>query len=63
MPTSNETKVAVPRLVWAWYGLAVALGIFTYFYGLGSLHIPKNGDENPYIHITRLTAASGHLLP
>ena len=63
MPTSNETKVAVPRLVWAWYVLAVALGIFTYFYGLGSLHIPKNGDENPYIHITRLTAASGHLLP
>src|ERR1035441_1759830 len=63
MPTSNETKVEVPRLVWVWYVLAVALGIFTYFYSLGSLHIPKNGDENPYIHITRLTAASGHLLP
>src|ERR1035441_3173803 len=63
MPTSNETKVAVPRLFWAWYVLAVALGIFTYFYGLGGLHIPKNGDENPYIHIPRLTAASGHLLP
>src|SRR5664279_314401 len=63
MSTSHETKVTMPRLVLAWYVLAVALGIFTYFYGLGSLHIPKNGDEYPYAHITRLTAASGHLLP
>ena len=55
MPTSNETKVVVPRLVWAWYMLAVAVGIFTYFYGLGSLHIPKNGDEFPYAHVTRIT--------
>jgi 4-amino-4-deoxy-L-arabinose transferase-like glycosyltransferase len=47
----------------AWYVLAVAVGVFTYFYGLGSLHIPKNGDEFPYMHITRLTAASGHWLP
>ena len=31
--------------------------------GLDSLHIPKNGDEYPYMHITRLTAASGKLLP
>jgi hypothetical protein len=27
------------------------------------LHIPKNGDEYPYEHIARLTAASGHFLP
>ena len=63
MSTSNQTNIGASRLVLAWYGLAVALGIFTYFYGLGSLHIPKNGDEFPYTHIARLTAASGHLLP
>jgi len=37
--------------------------VFTYFYGLDSDHIPKNGDEYPYEHITRLTADSGKLLP
>jgi 4-amino-4-deoxy-L-arabinose transferase-like glycosyltransferase len=52
-----------PRSSLAWYGLATALGIFVYFYGLGSDHIPKNGDEFPYAHVTRITAASGHLLP
>ncbi len=45
------------------YVLAVLLAVFTYFYGLDSPHIPKNGDEFPYAHITRLTAASGHWLP
>ena len=45
------------------YALALLLAVFTYFYGLDSQHIPKNGDEDPYAHITRLTAASGHLLP
>jgi hypothetical protein len=45
------------------YVLALLLGVFTYFYGLDSQHIPKNGDEYPYAHITRLTAASGHWLP
>jgi len=39
------------------------LAAFTYFYALGSSHIPKNGDEYVYAHITRLTAQSGHLLP
>lgn len=48
---------------WLWYVLAIMLAVFTYFYGLDSQHIPKNGDEYPYEHITRLTAASGHLLP
>jgi len=47
----------------AWYGFAVVLAVFTYFYGLGGRHIPSNGDEFPYTHITRLTAASGELLP
>jgi 4-amino-4-deoxy-L-arabinose transferase-like glycosyltransferase len=44
-------------------GLAMLLSIFTYFYGLASAHIPKNGDESVYINITRLTGASGHWLP
>lgn len=46
-----------------WYIAAVLLAVFTYFYGLDSQYIPKNGDEYPYEHITRLTADSGHLLP
>jgi 4-amino-4-deoxy-L-arabinose transferase-like glycosyltransferase len=46
-----------------WYGLATILAIFTYFYGLDSHHIPRNGDEFPYEHIARTTAASGHWLP
>jgi len=45
------------------YGLATILALFTYFYSLDSQHIPKNGDEYPYEHITRMTAASGHWLP
>jgi len=47
----------------AWYLSACILAVFVYFYGLDSQHIPKNGDEYPYEHITRLTAASGKLLP
>lgn len=46
-----------------WYSLACLLAVFIYFYGLDSQHIPKNGDEYPYEHITRLTAESGQLLP
>ena len=46
-----------------WYAFACVLAVFTYFYGLGSEHIPKNGDEYVYAHITRITAASGELLP
>ena len=52
-----------PRWLLIWYGLATAIAVFTYFYGLDSQHIPKNGDEYPYEHITRITAASGHWLP
>lgn len=46
-----------------WYLLASLLAAATYFYALDSQYIPKNGDEYPYEHITRLTAASGHWLP
>ena len=52
-----------PRWLLLWYGLATAIAVFIYFYGLDSGHIPKNGDEYPYEHITRITAASGHWLP
>jgi 4-amino-4-deoxy-L-arabinose transferase-like glycosyltransferase len=56
-------KLAKPNVRTAWYILACVLAVFTYFYGLNSQHIPKNGDEYPYEHITRLTADSGKLLP
>ncbi len=56
-------KPAGPGLRTAWYMLACLLAVFVYFYGLDSQHIPKNGDEYPYEHITRLTADSGKLLP
>ncbi|MFZ5523413.1 MAG: phospholipid carrier-dependent glycosyltransferase [Pseudomonadota bacterium] len=46
-----------------WYISGCLLAVFTYFYGLDSQNIPKNGDEYPYEHIVRLTAASGELLP
>lgn len=46
-----------------WLCGVLVLAILTYFFGLDSLHIPKNGDEFPYAHITRLTAESGHWLP
>ena len=45
------------------HGLVLALAVGVYLHDLGSPHIPKNGDEYPYTHITRLTAASGTLLP
>jgi 4-amino-4-deoxy-L-arabinose transferase-like glycosyltransferase len=51
------------RWVMAWYFFGTLLAVFVYFYALDSDHIPKNGDEYPYAHITRLTAQSGHLLP
>lgn len=56
-------KSTGPGLRTAWYLLASLLAVFIYFYGLDSQHIPKNGDEYPYEHITRLTADSGKLLP
>ncbi len=56
-------KLTAPGWRTAWYLLACLLAGYTYFYGLDSQHIPKNGDEYPYQHITRLTAASGEWLP
>jgi 4-amino-4-deoxy-L-arabinose transferase-like glycosyltransferase len=45
------------------YLIASILAVSTYFYALDSQHIPKNGDEFVYAHITRITAENGHLLP
>lgn len=45
------------------YLVALLLAVFVYFYALDSRHIPRNGDEEVYTHIARVTAASGHLLP
>ena len=56
-------KFTESNLRTAWYISACLLAVFVYFYGLDSQHIPKNGDEYPYEHITRLTADSGKLLP
>jgi 4-amino-4-deoxy-L-arabinose transferase-like glycosyltransferase len=46
--------------LWLVLAAVVALG---YLFGLGGDHIPRNGDELVYVHIARLTAASGHWLP
>ncbi len=51
------------RQPWLLLLLATLLAVFVYFFDLDGQHIPKNGDEFPYAHITRLTAASGHMLP
>jgi 4-amino-4-deoxy-L-arabinose transferase-like glycosyltransferase len=56
-------KLTGPALRMAWYALGCLLAVSTYFFGLDSQHIPKNGDEYPYEHITRLTADSDKLLP
>ena len=63
MSKLNPADSGPPRWQLIWYALVTVLAVFTYFYGLDSDHIPRNGDEFPYTHITRLTAASGHLLP
>src|SRR5262245_15942393 len=52
-----------PRWLLRWHTLAIVLAVFTYLYGLDSQHIPKNGDEYPYLNIARTTAASGRWLP
>ena len=46
-----------------WWPLITLVAVFSYFYNLDGLHIPKIGDEAPYYHVTRLTADSGHWLP
>ena len=45
-----------------WLSLVLAVALL-YLFGLGGAYAPTNGDEMVYIHIARLTAASGHWLP
>ncbi|MBJ7468053.1 MAG: phospholipid carrier-dependent glycosyltransferase, partial [Rhodoferax sp.] len=59
--TQARTSAKVGAL-WPWWALLFcAVGL--YFFGLSSPYAPTNGDEMVYIHIARLTAASGHWLP
>ncbi|GAB4121346.1 MAG: hypothetical protein Fur0040_01330 [Sideroxydans sp.] len=51
-------RALTPAPLWA-----LLLALLVYGYGLGGAHVPTNGDEAVYAHITRLTAASGHWLP
>lgn len=57
----NASKVPVQATL-AWLCLLV-LGIAVYVLGLDGQYIPTNGDELVYIHIARMTAATGHWLP
>ncbi|MEY4328569.1 MAG: hypothetical protein RL703_388, partial [Pseudomonadota bacterium] len=60
-PSPLRPASAPWALIW---GVAMlVMATVTYFFGLDSLQIPKNGDEFPYAHIARLTADSGHWLP
>ena len=43
--------------------VALAVAVAAHLHGLGSLHLPSNGDELVYAQITRVTAASGRWLP
>ena len=65
LPTDEGARVTpeAGRRHLAGLCLVTLLGVFAYAYGLGGPHIPKNGDEYAYEHITRLTAGSGTLLP
>ena len=42
---------------------SLLLAVFVYCAGLGSDHLATNGDELLYAQISKLTAATGQLLP
>ncbi len=47
-----EHRAQPASLFMVLWGVAVlCLAVVTYFFGLDSLQIPKNGDEFPYAHI------------
>lgn len=56
MPT--QTKAPLLR---CW--IVILLGVVVYAFGLGGHHQATGPDELLYVQMTRLTAASGHLLP
>lgn len=60
-PADAATGAAGARL--CAHAALLFFAAFVYLYGLDGQHIPKNGDENVYFHITRQTAASNRLLP
>jgi len=60
---TSDAKAAGVQRVTLLFTVTLLVAAFTYFYGLASVDIPSNGDENVYIHITRKTAESGHWLP
>ena len=63
MPTAPaSTPHASHTSVWLWVALIVFAAAL-YLFGLGGSYAPTNGDEMVYIHIARLTAATGHWLP
>ena len=62
-PDLLPARAGHSRLLLAAYGLCTLFAALVYIDGLDSQHIPKNGDEYPYEHITRVTAGSGRLLP
>ena len=63
MPTApTSTPHASHTSVWLWVALIVFAAAL-YLFGLGGSYAPTNGDEMVYIHIARLTAATGHWLP
>jgi 4-amino-4-deoxy-L-arabinose transferase-like glycosyltransferase len=57
---SSETGGSRARFFWP---LVSLFAVVVYLYSLGGFYVPHIGDEAPYIEITRLTAASGRLLP
>ena len=62
MDTPRFTTAPRSAPPWVWLAMVVvAMGI--YIFGLGGAYAPTNGDEMVYLHIARLTAASGHWLP
>ena len=66
-PPAPDPSAANPGVLgwrgWAGWVLVLALAVSAYFHNLGSIYIPRHMDESPYMNITRLTAASGRLLP
>ena len=60
-PTSHHARNHLRALWIGWVSLFLA--VFVYCAGLGSDHLATNGDELLYAQISKLTAATGELLP
>ena len=54
----QRVRQAIPLAI-----TGVVLALWTYLYGIDSIHIPRNGDELVYMQITRETAEAGKWLP